>query len=288
MAEFLSTPTGKFSFGLGEGPSWNPTTKQVSMVNIFEKEVHLFSLSGTTLSHVDTFRTEGDIGAALPLSEGAFLLCENHGVFLRQPTGERHKVSDMPVSGEQFRCNDAKVGPDGKLWVGIMDYDATEGQGSLWRIGSDGSAQLLLSNLTIPNGLDWYGDEFWFVDGPTEEIRCFSWDNAGLTKTEKRFVTNGTPDGLAIDSNGDIWLALWGQARVDHFNQAGEVVDSVAVPSSHSTSLCFAGENLDTLVMTSALMYTAEDELKKFPRAGDVFTCQVSTTGRTANQIFTP
>lgn len=286
MAEFLSTPTGKFSFDLGEGPSWNPNTKQVSMVNIFEKEVHLFSLSETTLSHVDTFHTEGDVGAALPLADGSFLLCENHGVFLRQPTGERHKVADMPVSGEQFRCNDAKVGPDGKLWLGIMDYDATEGKGSLWRIGRDGSAQILLPSLTIPNGLDWYGDEFWFVDGPTEEIRCYNWDHSGLTETEKRFVTNGTPDGLAMDANGEIWLALWGQGRVDHFNQAGEVVDSVSVPSSHSTSLCFAGENLDTLVMTSALIHTAEDELTKFPRAGDVFTCQVSTKGRGANLTF--
>lgn len=286
MAEFHSTPTQKFSFGLGEGPSWNPNTKQVSMVNIFEKEVHLFSLSETTLSQVDTFHTEGDVGAALPLADGSFLLCENHGVFLRQSTGERHKVADMPVSGEQFRCNDAKVGPDGKLWLGIMDYDATEGKGSLWRIGRDGSAQLLLPNLTIPNGLDWYGDEFWFVDGPTEEIRCYNWDHSGLTETEKRFVTNGTPDGLAIDANGEIWLALWGQGRVDHFNQAGEVVDSVSVPSSHSTSLCFAGENLDTLVMTSALMYTADDELTRFPRAGDVFTCQVSAKGRQANLTF--
>ena len=286
MANYVSTPTGEFSFGLGEGPSWNPQTKKVSMVNIFEKEVHLFSLDGITLKKTQSFQTEGDVGAALPLADGYFLLCESHGIFIRQVSGAREKVADMPVSGEQFRCNDAKVGPDGKLWVGIMDYDATEGNGSLWRIGRDGKSELLLPNLTIPNGLDWYGDEFWFVDGPTEEIRCYNWDQKGLEKTDKRFLTNGTPDGLAIDSNGEIWLSLWGQARVDHFNKYGEVIDSVSVPSSHSTSLCFAGENLDTLVMTSALMYTADDELTKFPRAGDVFTCQVPATGRQANVIL--
>lgn len=286
MANYISTPTGNLSFGLGEGPSWNPKTKQVSVVNIFEKEVHLFTLSDTTLTKIESFQTEGDVGAALPLEGGSFLLCEAQGIFIRHSSGERTKISALPVSGEQFRCNDAKVGPDGKLWVGIMDYDATEGKGSLWRIGRDGKAQLLLPNLTIPNGLDWLGDEFWFVDGPTEEIRCYNWDEAGLTSTDKRFVTNGTPDGLAIDANGEIWLALWGQARVDHFNKQGDVIDSVSVASSHSTSLCFAGENLDTLVMTSALMYTAEDELTKFPRAGDLFTCQVSTTGRQANLAF--
>lgn len=286
MANYLSKPTGSFSFGLGEGPSWNPRNKIFSMVNIFDKEVHQFTLEDTELSHLEVFATEGDVGAALPLEDGSFVLCENHGIFLRDKSGSRELVASMPVSGEQFRCNDAKIGPDGNLWVGIMDYDALEGNGSLWRISRSGEAQLLLPNLTIPNGLDWWGDEFWFVDGPAEEIRCYQWDERGLTATDKRFITNGTPDGLAIDSTGEIWLSLWGEARVDHFSKLGEVIDSVTVSSSHSTSLCFAGDDLDTLVMTSATMYTAEDELEKFPRAGDVFTCRVPSTGRPANLFF--
>jgi len=286
MASYLASPTGSFSFGLGEGPTWNPITKELSMVNIFEREVHRFTLHNQVLSHSDSFTTQGDVGAALPLADGSFVLCESHGIFLRDKLGARKLVSSMPVEGDQFRCNDAKIGPDGNLWVGIMDYDAVEGNGSLWRINRVGESQLLLSNLTIPNGLDWWGDEFWFVDGPTEEIRCYLWDESQLTPTDKKFLTNGTPDGLTIDSNGEIWLALWGQARVDHFNINGEVVDSVSVPSSHSTSLCFAGEDLDTLVMTSATMYTAEDELEKFPRAGDVFTAKVPNTGRPTNLVF--
>ena len=72
MANYLSKPTGSFSFGLGEGPSWNPRTKIFSMVNIFDKEVYLFTLEDTELSQLDVFSTEGDVGAALPLEDIVF------------------------------------------------------------------------------------------------------------------------------------------------------------------------------------------------------------------------
>lgn len=286
MANYVSTPTLAHAFDLGEGPVWNPRTNQLSMVDIFARRVHFFEFHGGSLKHVDEFETMGDVGAALPLSDGSFVLCENDGIYLRDPKGNRSQIAKMPVSGDEFRCNDAKIGPDGNLWVGIMDYDATEGNGSLWRISRSGDAQQLLANQTIPNGLDWWEGNFWFVNGPAEEIRCYGWDEKGIVDTGKKFITNGTPDGLAIDSNGELWLALWGEARVDHFNHHGEVVDTISVPSPHSTSLCFAGENLDSLVMTSALFNMSDESKQQYVNAGDVFQCKVSAKGRAPNLIF--
>lgn len=286
MAKFDSIPTGQFSFELGEGPVWNPISKLLSTVDIFQKTVHLYSLDGISLKHETSFSTEGDVGAALPLRDGSFVLCENHGIFVRHPNAERELITKLPVSGAEYRCNDAKLGPDGSLWVGIMDYDATEGKGSLWRISRSGDAQLLLKNLTIPNGLEWVGNEFWFVNGPAEEIRCYHFDEAGLSYSGKSFSTNGTPDGLAADQNGELWLALWGEGRVDHFNKSGEVVDSISVASPHSTSLCFAGENLDVLVMTSAKFAMSQEALAKWDRAGDVFTLQASVAGVKPHALF--
>ncbi len=280
MTEYQSTASGQFNFNLGEGPVWNPQTQQLSTVDIFERRVHLFELLDTRLAHVGEFETEGDVGAALPLSNGGFVLCEQGGVFVRAADGNRTKVCELPVPGGELRFNDGKLGPDGKLWVGIMDYEATEGRGSLWRIGRDGAAQLLLDGLTIPNGLDWWQDEFWFVNGPAEEIRCYHWDEAGLTATERKFETNGTPDGLAIDSKGELWLALWGEGRVDHFDKSGQVVDSISVASPHSTSLCFAGADLDTLVMTSAQFNMSPQALAEYQRAGDLFVQRVPARGR--------
>jgi sugar lactone lactonase YvrE len=161
-----------------------------------------------------------------------------------------------------------------------MDYSATEGRGSLWRIDRNGSTQLLLDGLTIPNGLDWWEDEFWFVDGPAEQITCYQWDESGLTETNRKFETNGTPDGLTIDSVGDIWLALWGEGRVDHFDKSGAVADSVALASPHSTSLCFAGSELDTIVITSAQLNLSAEDMAAFERAGDVFFQRLPIRGR--------
>ena len=286
MTNFVAKPTGDYSFELGEGPVWNPDTRQLSTVDIFQREVHLFEIENSSLFHRSSFRTLGDVGAALPLAGGEFLLCENEEIAIRHPDGTREKVTDAPLKGENLRSNDAKLGPDGALWVGVMDYDATEGAGSLWRISRSGHCQKLLSNLTIPNGLDWRGDEFWFVDGPTEEIRCYNFSDKGLEPTEKRFSTNGTPDGLTFDANGEIWLALWGEGRVDHFNKNGEVVDSVEVASPHSTSLCFAGEALNTLVCTSAVFAMDEATMSQHPSRGDIFTFDLEVSGRPANLRF--
>lgn len=286
MTDLVAYASGRHSFELGEGPVWNPSTSRLSMVDIFQRRVHLYSVDKNGPVHEGEFETEGDVGAALPLADGSFLLCENHGVFLRRPDGIRELITKLPVNGSEFRCNDAKIGPDGKLWVGIMDYDASDGKGSLWRISPTGESQLLLDNLTIPNGLDWRGSEFWFVNGPAEEIRCYLWDERELADSGRSFKTNGTPDGLTFDANGELWLALWGEGRVDHYDAFGEVVDTVAVASPHSTSLCFAGEDLDILVMTSAKFAMTEDAIKAHPNCGDVFFARPGVRGKGPNLHF--
>jgi len=286
MTEQAAIASGLVSLELGEGPVWNPAKNQLSIVDIFARRVHLFEIQDGAIIATGSFDCEGDVGAALPTSDGGFVLCLNTGVFFRDIAGAIKKICDLPVAGSEFRCNDAKLGPDGKLWVGIMDYDASAGQGSLWRIGRDGQSQMLLNNLTIPNGMDWWQDEFWFVDGPAEQISLYKWSELGLESTSRKIQTNGTPDGLTIDSSGEIWLSLWGEGRVDHFNTSGQVIESISVASPHSTSLCFAGEKLDTLVMTSAKFAMKSEDLGNYPFAGDVFSFQSRSRGRAANFDF--
>lgn len=262
---------------------WNPKTQILSMVNILGREVHLFEFAEGNLKLVDGFKCSGDVGSALPTDEGGFVLCQNQGIFYREADGTTREICQLPVSGKSLRCNDAKLGPDGNLWVGIMDYEAIEGRGSLWRINSHGESQLLLDGLTIPNGLDWWESEFWFVDGPAQQISCYLFDDSGLTKTAKSFISNGTPDGMAFDSNGELWLALWGEGRVDHFSPTGEVVDTISVSAPHSTSLCFANQSLNTMVITSARVALSDQALLDNPDSGDVFTVRLPITGRVPN-----
>lgn len=286
MSAYTATPTGDYGLTLGEGPMWDPVRREVSVVDIFERVVYRFAVVDGGLREVAQIHTQAEVGAALPLDDGRLLTCERNGVFLHGPQDSREKVCDLPVTGPDFRPNDAKIGPDGHLWMGVMDDGATEGRASLWRVSARGHSQCLLSGLTIPNGMDWWGDEFWFVNGPDETIGHYRFDDRGVEKTRQSIATRGTPDGLTIDSEGLIWLALWGEGRVDRFNQTGEIVDWVAVASPHSTSVAFIGEALDTVVITSAQFAMAPEALQSTPHAGDIFLCPVEATGRLPHRRF--
>jgi sugar lactone lactonase YvrE len=283
MSEFVATPTHQLLATLGEGPIWNEATGQLSVVDIFSHAVHFLIPSVSGLRLVDTFHTPTQVGAALPIDTGGLVSCEREGIFLITSDRQRQQVCPLPVSDAAFRCNDAKIGPDGRVWVGVMHEDAVAGAGSLWAIDPAGKTEQLLAGLTIPNGMDWWEDEFWFVDGPTPHIRCYHWGPEGLVDTGRFVTTPGVPDGLTIDADGDIWVALWGEGAVVCLGRDGTHHHTVSVPSPHTTSACLMGS---TLVVTSARLGLGDSDLSRFPRAGDVFTVDVLATGRPPHTKF--
>jgi len=161
-----------------------------------------------------------------------------------------------------------------------MHDDALKGASSLWSISRDGASIPLLEGLTIPNGMDWWLDEFWFVDGPAPEIRSFVLLENRLRPTGRKIELPGTPDGLTIDALGRIWVAIWGQGLVLSFDQTGVLLARIEVPSPNTTSVCFAGPNLDVLVITTATYGLDESELLKYPLAGGVFSVRGAGPGR--------
>jgi sugar lactone lactonase YvrE len=164
-----------------------------------------------------------------------------------------------------------------------MHNDAVEGAGSLWAIDATGSSQCLLEGLTIPNGMDWWEESFCFVDGPRPEIRRYNVDGNGLSDSGHAIATPDTPDGFTMDSNGNIWLAVWGGGKVVCLDQDGRTLHTVTVPSPHTTSVCIV-EN--TLFITSARFALDHDTLSLHPRAGDLFSTAVPTLGRPAFSDF--
>jgi sugar lactone lactonase YvrE len=283
MAEIVATPRAGLSMTLGEGPGWNATTGQFSCVDIFGKSIYVFSVEGQELELLKTIETPTEVGAALPLDDGSFISCERAGIFRIETDGHRTQVAPLPVSNPAFRCNDAKIGPDGRIWVGVMHEDATPGAGSLWAIESSGVSQCLLNGLTIPNGMDWWEDCFWFVDGPQPEIRQYRVTDRGVSDTGEFVKTPTTPDGFSMDSDGNMWLAVWGGGQVVCLDQRGDVLHTVSVASPHTTSVCLVD---DTLLITSATLALEENVLAAHPHAGDVFTATVPARGRQAFSNF--
>jgi sugar lactone lactonase YvrE len=164
-----------------------------------------------------------------------------------------------------------------------MHVDAEPEAGSLWAIDPRGNSECLLEGLTIPNGMDWWGDEFWFVNGPAEEVRCYRFESGRLVDTGRAVSTPGTPDGFTMDVDGNMWLAVWGGGKVVCLARDGQLRHTVSVPSPHTTSACFMGRQL---VITSATVGLDDEALREYPDAGDVFLSHVDTTGHTVYTRF--
>ena len=272
----LTSPVG---LTLGEGPVWNQERQELSVVDIFGRKILRIQPTRDGWSVVGEIATPSDVGGALPLDSGEFLTLERDGLFL-VTEDSRKKASDLPVADPSFRCNDGKLGPDGRVWVGVMDYDATPKAASLWAIPRSGEAVRLLDGLTIPNGMDWWEDEFWFVDGPTPVITCYRVAGDTLTPTGATIALTGTPDGMCIDSAGDIWVALWGEGRVECHSRTGEKKAEISVPAAHSTSVAFCGPELTTLAITSARFALDDLALGAQPESGEVFFVEPGASGR--------
>lgn len=281
----VTTALGLPPLTLGEGPVWDPHRAELSVVDVLGRAIYRIGQDSGAWRVREILTTDGDVGAALPVGGGSFLTCESGGIFLVDASS-RQRVCPLPGGGDAHRCNDAKIAPDGSVYVGVMDYGAAEGAGSLWRVDRSGRATQLLDGLTIPNGMDWWEDEFWFVDGPRPRVSCYRWDEGGLVDTGRTIAVEGVPDGLNIDQAGRIWLALWDEGRVDCLERAGERVSSVEVPAPQSTSVAWCGPGLNTLAVTSASYGYTENDYAAHPLAGSVFFVRPGGVGRPVSQRF--
>jgi sugar lactone lactonase YvrE len=199
--------------------------------------------------------TEQHVGAAKPRAGGGLVVNLRDGVGLYDEDGSFSWLHREPVPGR--RGNDAAVAPDGALWAGTMAYDERPGGGSLSRVAPDGSAVTVLADVTIGNGTGWSPDGrlMYFIDTPTRRIDVFDVDGPEVLgrRTLARIEEGaGFPDGLTVDADGCVWVALWGGGAVRRYTPDGRLDRTVAVPASNTTACAFGGPGLRDLYITTA------------------------------------
>lgn len=203
---------------LTEGPVWNPHDNSLSFVDILEGALFIHRNLQDGL-RFEKYVLSERLGAALPVAADSYLVLIKEGIFHFKPPSELRLVARYPLQRSDLRPNDAKIGPDGALWFSLMAEGHGRGQGSLWKY--DGKRHtLLLGDLTIPNGLDWSDDCFFFVNGPTSKITGYHLDSSGELGEKFSVSTAETPDGLTLDSQGRIWVANWGSEQVTEIDLA--------------------------------------------------------------------
>ncbi|MGK2955500.1 MAG: SMP-30/gluconolactonase/LRE family protein [Solirubrobacterales bacterium] len=268
---------------LGESPLWAGRSGEIVWIDIEGGDVHRARLAGGSIS--TTF-----VGPSSTIVEGpggSQVLVSQRGLRRLRGTSDEW-LSTVPVWDSLHRMNDGAVDPSGRLLVGSMcRAGAPPRTASLWRLGRDGW-RVVADGVTISNGIDWSpdGTTMFYVDTPTHRVDAFDYDPAtGELHSSRPFIevpeSAGDPDGLCVDAEGGIWLALWGGGEVRRY--VGRRLSArIRVPAPFTTSVCFAGPALDHLVITTAAGPHGND---RPPGAGLTFVTRPGIGGRVSTTL---
>ncbi|MEU6222952.1 SMP-30/gluconolactonase/LRE family protein [Streptomyces sp. NPDC047042] len=242
---------------LGEGPTWDAAKSRLIWIDILGSRVNTYDPS---TGRRTVMATEQHVGAAKPRAGGGLVVNLRDGVGLYDDADSAagfRWLHHEPVPGR--RANDAAVAPDGSLWAGTMTYDETPGGGTLSRLTGDGEVTTVLDDVTVSNGTGWSPDGrlMYYIDSPTRRVDVFDVSADGQRVSNRRQLAMieegaGFPDGLTVDADGCVWVALWDGGAVRRYTPAGALDRTITLPTVRPTACAFGGPNLTDLYITTA------------------------------------
>jgi sugar lactone lactonase YvrE len=268
--------------GVAEGPVWDEKHSRLVWTDIPAEVVHFTDFATGSDSQIST---GGRVGAVVLRAGGGFVLAmENEFVV----TGEdvASPVSRTPVTHDpRFRFNDGKCDPGGRFFAGLAGTDGRWGTAELYRFDSLGVATEVESGISCSNGIGWSpdGSIMYYVDTPTYRVDCFDFDIETGTPSHRRpfaAITDGygRPDGLCVDAEGCVWVAIWGGYEVRRYSPNGTLLSSIQLPVSLVSSVAFGGPDLTTMFITSA-RDIPKHQIASEPLAGAIFMVQPGVAG---------
>lgn len=278
---------------LGECPVWDADRQQLFWVDVYNHRVHQFD----PITGQDRYFDVGDVVSAIALADQnqfqnqLLMALGNRLAVLHLQTGEVASLYQVEFPRPNTRFNDGKCDAKGRFWIGSIS-EAT-GQAALYRYDPDGSMHIMETGLTISNGLGWSpdGSTFYLTDSAQHQIYAYDFEiEAGAICNRQVLIDlsheSVEPDGLAIDSQGNLWSALWNGWCIACFNPSGEEILRVKMPVQRPTSLTFAGVNLTELYITSASVGLSQQEIQQGFYAGDLFRLATHVSGMTTQRFF--
>ncbi|MDL9977789.1 SMP-30/gluconolactonase/LRE family protein [Microbacterium sp. ASV49] len=270
----------------GEGPVWSPTWDSLRVLDMLEGTIVSIDGDGTASRH-----KVGDVVALTrPRAPGGWVCVTDRGLLA---ASEDRLDADLTLVSELWsdpavRPNEGGCAPDGGLLIGSTSWDGIDGLGELLRVDPDGSVRRILTGLGVSNGLGWTADGrfAYYIDSGTRVIERFRWSpETSLTdRTTWAALTGpGAGDGLAVDSEGGVWVAMYGGGALHHYTSEGVLDEVVDLPVSQPTSLTFAGPDLNRLVVTTSSYALERPE----SGAGAVFEVRNHNTRGLPVQPFT-
>lgn len=267
---------------LGEGPVWDDRIGALVWVDIEGRRVHRTNTaSGATTS----IELPEPVGVCLPRASGGYVAALESGFYAVSDEGRVELLAPVDTQTDRLRFNDGACDPQGRFWAGTMAWDHRSGAASLYRLDTDLHLTRVLDGVTTSNGLGWSPDgaTMYYVDTRTERIDAFDFDGAtGAISRRRPFVHvegPGRPDGLCVDAEGAVWVALWAGSSVRRYLRDGTLDAVVTLPVAQVSSCGFGGHGLDTLFITTAASGLSTADRQSQPLAGALFRTDPGVRG---------
>ena len=268
---------------LPECPVWSESEQALYWADILEGEIHRYHLASA--EHT-VLRFPEEVGCFALREKGGFIVAMRSAIWLADKRGLlTHKVCDNPSNPELARFNDGGTDHAGRFYAGTFWAPQDYNGALLVRVDNDLTPKVIQCDILGANGLAFSPDGKWMYtsDTPQEVIYRTPLDEQGEPGKREVFRTfkkeEGQPDGAATDIEGCYWSALYDGWRIARFSPEGEQLEEYRLPVRCPTMVCFGGEDMKTLFITTTREKMKQDELTKFPLSGAIFTLPVSVAG---------
>jgi sugar lactone lactonase YvrE len=289
MERYVAAACSKERAELGEGARWDGVGRRLLWVDVPTGRLFCAEFRDGRLVTTATYQVPGYLTAVAPLDApaGGWIIAAHEGFGHLAADGTLTVLAE-PEAGKdgRIRMNDGACDPAGRFWAGSMAYDATPGAGSLYRYDGNGRYSRILEGVSISNGLGWSpdGTRMYYADSSTQTISVFVYDAATAAIANQRTLAtvdpgDGMPDGLCVDSEGALWVAIWGAGQVRRYTPDGIQAAVVEVAARQPSSCALGGPEGRHLFITTARADLPEDTLAAEPDTGRVFVTEVAVPG---------
>jgi sugar lactone lactonase YvrE len=259
----------------GEGPVWSARWGGLRWVDMLAGDILALASDGA----IDRRHVAGVAAAVRPRAEGGAVIGVERGFALEDPDGTVRHLDEV-WSDDSVRMNEGGCDPDGRFYCGSMAHDQAPGAASLYRLDPDLSVHVVLERVTVSNGLEWSpdGSRAYYNDTATLQVAVFDYNNKSGLTSRRVFADTAParPDGLTVDSEGGVWVALSNAGAVRRYSPEGAPDEVVEVAARKVTACTFGGPVLDELFITTSRqgLEPGED-----PLAGSLFRVVPGVTG---------
>lgn len=280
MTVLRAQPAAPEAHLLAEGPVWDAARDRVLWVDIEEGRILEGRLRDGDVEVLRTVVVDATVGAVVPCADGRLLVAGRSGLVVIGPDGRRTAGPTILPPDAARRLNDGACDPAGRFVVGSLALGASTGREVLVRLEDDGTLTTIDDDLWLSNGLAWSvdGATLYSVDTLAGVVRARDYDVASGAVGPRRdhlTITDGLPDGICLDTEGNLWIAIWGAGQVRCYGADGVVRHVVEVDAPHTSSVAFVGPGHDRLLVTTASTGLSPTQREQHPGSGRLFTAPV-------------